>query len=236
MGYIEAVKDGIRISGNDATDNWYYPKCHICGIEVPNWNYKHDVKYTCKECKIKIYLSDREAKTENNTDLKKKKIENAINRIGKVTNISEYRRAIEVITDKLHRPGWFESTEEIMVAIELVKNKIKARHQVKFGRYRADFVLPEEKIILEIDGILFHTERTMEKEILRDNLMLLSVGVEWEVIRITDKLVNENITMLIPAIRGIKKERQDLREKNDGMLPAWYSNREINKIKKARKL
>ena len=97
------------------------------------------------------------------------------------------------------------------------------------GRYRADFVLPDEKVVLEVDGTLFHTDRTKEKEITRDNLIVLSLGSEWEVVRITDEDINKNITRLLPAIRKIKKKRAELRKNYGGVLPNWYTDRDMRK-------
>lgn len=112
-----------------------------------------------------------------------------------------------------------------MTAIELIKNRINIKHQVKSGIYRIDFVLEDEKIILEIDGRIFHTDKTKEKEQIRDNLLLLKFGIDWEVIRITDDYINQNIKMLVPAIRKIREERQRIRKNNNGILPNWYNSK-----------
>lgn len=225
MGFAEAKKDGIRHEKRGYT-TFYFPACCICGGEVETINYKSSLKYTCQECKAKKLLADKEKKQSDDYDTKEKKFDNAVERIRKIVgNICDYTYAIEKIHSKLHIHGWFDSTEEIMVAIELVKNKIKARHQVKFGRYRADFVLPDEKIVLEVDGHIYHTESTREKETVRDDLIILALGADWEVIRISDTLINQNITKLISAIRKVRDKRRKLREKNNGTLPEWYSDR-----------
>lgn len=226
MGYHEAAEDGVRRSRNDLGDCWYYPKCCICGEEVPTWNYKRSIKYTCKNCKEKMKFVESQKRVDNNENSKNRKLKNAVDRIYKKTKKPRsYQQAIEAIEKNLHRDGWFQSTEEIMVAIELVKRGIKARHQVKFGRYCADFVLPDEKIVLEVDGILYHPKSNIYKEDTRDNLIVLSLGPEWEVIRITDELINENITKLVPAIRKIRDKRKAERLKNSGALPKWYTDR-----------
>lgn len=129
--------------------------------------------------------------------------------------------------DNLYKDHWFDSTEEMMVAIELLHKKVNLRHQVKMGRYRADFVLPDYKIVLEVDGVMFHNENTRKKEQIRDNLIILNLGAEWEVIRITDKLINDNITKLVPAILKLKDKRQYYRKRHNGTLPSWFSDREI---------
>ena len=87
-----------------------------------------------------------------------------IKRIEKVTSLAPYTKAIEKVKSKLHTNGYFDSTEEIMVAIELFKNGVWFYHQKKVGRYRLDFVLPNEKIVLEVDGSVFHTNETKNKE------------------------------------------------------------------------
>ena len=185
-------------------------------------------KYSCKECKLENYLSDKEDRTDNSMESKDRKFDNAVKRIKQHTgDITKYSKAINTIKSYLYRDKWFDSTEEIMVAIELYKRKIKFNHQVKLGRYRVDFILPEEKIILEVDGVLFHTEKTREKEMIRDNLIILNLGVEWEVIRITDTDINKNITRLVPALMKVKEKRKKVREKNGGVLPDWYCNKSV---------
>lgn len=229
MGYIEAKEDGIRIitAKNKKQYTIYFPKCHICENEVKSMRYDRNILYTCKECKLKQYLADKEFKAEYSKEIKEKKFNNAIKRIEKNVgnNIKKYEKAIEIVHKNLHKEHWFDSTEEIMVAIELIKNNIKTRHQVKVGIYRVDFILENEKIILEIDGKIFHTEKTKPKEQIRDNILLMKFGLDWEVIRITDDYINENIKRLIPAIRKIRDERKRIRNMNNGALPQWYNNR-----------
>lgn len=229
MSHNEAIQDGIRFSVDKYGQFYYYPRCKKCGEEVMTWSYKNNLNYTCQRCKALDYFSDKGKRYEQNFDAKERKFERAVERIKSKAGgaFSNYQHAIETIHEKLHRDKWFDSTEEIMTAIELVRRKVRARHQVQFGRYRADFVLPDDKIVLEIDGILFHTQKTKEKDKARDNLIILALGPEWEVVRITDELVNQNITRLVPAIRRIKKSRKMQRNYNNGLLPEWYSESEI---------
>lgn len=230
MGYNEAVRDNIRIERPKSyyAPTLFYPLCYKCGAEVMTYKYLRSIKYQCKKCRTLEYMQDKEKRTEINNDAKEKKFENAVARIRNITkNFQSYDDAIEKVHKILNTDGYFQSTEEIMVAIELEKNNIPYRHQVKFGIYRADFVLDKKKIVLEVDGTLFHTENTQEKENLRDNLICISLGTEWEVIRITDKLINQNITRLVKAIDTTYKERRKTRSLNGGMLPEWYTKRKI---------
>ena len=228
MGYFEANEDGVRRSTRGRGTDWYYPLCCLCGEEVPSFGYQRGIQYTCKRCKAFLLLADSQRQVHASEEVKNKRLKNAISRIyAKTKSTSGYKKAIATVEKSLYRQGWFQSTEEVMVAIELLRNRIRTRHQVKFGRYIADFVLPDEKIVLEVDGVLFHPKSGVVRETARDNLIVLALGVDWEVIRITDEMINENITRLVPAIRLIRDSRKEVRAKHDGTLPRWYSDRDI---------
>lgn len=50
MGYRDAMKDGIRLSGKNEPRG-YYPRCQFCGAELFSMNYRSDIRYTCNHCK-----------------------------------------------------------------------------------------------------------------------------------------------------------------------------------------
>ena len=227
MGYLEAKEDGIKMVKQRNGSTAYYPKCHLCNNEMFTMTYLKNVKYTCKECKLINHLSDRETRVSDNYEAKERKFERALRRLQRMDIVihGEYKDAADKIHNELHKIGLFDSTEEIITAIELEKNNIKYRHQVRFGtRYRVDFVLDDEKVILEVDGRLFHTKENLKRDNLRDDLILLNLGTDWEVVRITDDLINQNIKKLLPAIKKIKEKRKLIRDEY-GYLPDWYSDR-----------
>jgi very-short-patch-repair endonuclease len=224
--YKEAINDGIKVKNLANRTTIYYPHCLICGEEIASISYKHEAKYVCNKCKTEKFFSEKAEKLDEGKSKKDKNFDNAVKRIRKISpTLGGYETAIEKIHKNLYRDGWFQSTEEIMVAIQLVKENVKARHQVQFGRYRADFVLPDEKIVLEVDGITFHNNYTAQKEKTRDSLITLALGPEWEVIRITDQMINTNITRLISAMRKARDHRKLLRNQNSGEIPEWYSQK-----------
>lgn len=225
MGYYDAIRDGIRIEKNGYGNNLYFPLCSQCGKETKRTNYIHGLNYLCSDCKLENKLADKEKQVERNKGKKEKQFENAIKRIEKQTNLKPYRSAIDKVKDKLHTSGYFDSTEEIMVAIELLKNKIGFIHQKKLRRYYLDFVIPSIKVVLEVDGSPFHTEETKKREKIRDDIILLNYGVDWEVIRISDKMINQNITKLVPALDTIRQKRKNIKSQYNGTLPDWYSDR-----------
>ncbi|MDD4280434.1 MAG: DUF559 domain-containing protein, partial [Candidatus Sumerlaeales bacterium] len=105
----------------------------------------------------------------------------------------------------------FGSTEEVLVALELSRQGVKYRTQVKFGPYRADFVLDDYKVVLEVDGKLFHSEERKFQEQFRDGLILAGLGPKWELVRVTDENINKHITRLMCAIATVVEGRKSRR-------------------------
>lgn len=120
-------------------------------------------------------------------------------------------------------PEKFDSADEMIAAIILVDNGIKSHMQYKIGNYRVDFLIPSEKIALEIDGERHMTKAFQDNQ--RDIDIRNELGPDWEVVRIGTEYVEHNAKMLIEAMRAIKKEKQKLRKMHNGMLPGWYSKR-----------
>jgi very-short-patch-repair endonuclease len=138
---------------------------------------------------------------------KQKKLQNAIKRISRVANIAHYSHAIHRVEQCLDKAGWFQSTEEIMVALELIRCGVKAHHQVRIFDYTVDFILPDLKVALEIDGIVFHGRDKIKYQSVRDNVIIYKLGEGWEMLRITTDNINKNVTNLLPAIHTILARR-----------------------------
>lgn len=133
----------------------------------------------------------------------------------------------------------FQSSYEMMAAMELLKNRIKSKMQYKILKYKVDFYIPGLKTILEIDGKLHDFK--LKKDSDRDVAILTELNSKdkgWEVVRIPTEYLDKDITKLIPAIKAVKKEKQRLRKMNGGFIPATFSrsaayqNRKIAKITK----
>ena len=95
-----------------------------------------------------------------------------------------------------------------MVALELVRRGVKAHHQVKIFDYSVDFILPDMKVALEIDGKLFHGKDRLEYQTKRDEAIANKLGDGWEIIRITTDNINMNVTKLITGINAVLKRRK----------------------------
>lgn len=203
MSYLEAIEDGIPYEKHNGY-NWYYPPCRICESPVPSWSYLRGASYICSECKKSLLEHHWQGQNE---DKKLKKYRNAVKRISKVAPIEKYEKAMKIVEKNLYKAGWFQSTEEIMVAIELIQKGYKINHQVQIFEIRVDFVVPELKVVLEVDGRLFHSGKRNE-EIFRDELIERKMGEGWYVIRIDTENINKNITKLISAIKAVIKYRK----------------------------
>lgn len=189
--YFDAIKHNIKVR-QEGRQYFYNVKCCKCDyyFERLGFNEKNMHQYICKRCKAPIVVNN-----ETLHDKKEKKFKDAVKRIEKVTKInSSYQKAIDLIYKNLHRKSWFQSTEEIMVAIELLRHNIKTIHQQKIDRYKIDFVLPDLKIILEVDGEIYHNDIT--KQGIRDGTIILRLGLDWKVLRVPTKKINKNITKL----------------------------------------
>lgn len=135
-----------------------------------------------------------------------------------------YYEAQAVLELALSNYGKFRSSPEMMAAMELLKNNIKIKTEYKILKYRVDFFLPDLKVVLEIDGRLHDFK--VKKDSNRDVAILTELNkgeTGWEIIRIPTKYIEQNVKQLVPAIKGLYKERQRLRRKNGGFLPAYYS-------------
>ena len=208
MSWHEAIEDGIPVAKDSAKRSCYYPPCHICGEPVYSWSYIRGCQYTCKGCKTELVRQAREERSAIGTGKKKEKLKTAIKRISKVTNIAPYEDAIRLVEKNLNKRGWYQSTEEIMVALELIRCGVKSFHQVKIFEYTVDFILPDLKVALEIDGKIYHGKDKLEYQSQRDDAITYKLGEGWEMIRIFTDNINQNVTKLIPGINAILKSRK----------------------------
>ena len=221
-----AIKDGVRFVG-EMSKRIYYPLCNKCGKETMSLGYRPKFKYICKECyeldKLfrKRERREKRAKEKGNVPVVKSEetllkikennenmMSKALKRINRLADLSLYIQAVAKVEADMESGAMFNSTEEVIVGLELTRRGIKYRQQVRFGSYRADFVLDDFKIVLEVDGKLFHTDERKYREQLRDGLILASLGPRWEMLRISDDLINKKIYGIAESIADVIKARK----------------------------
>lgn len=196
-------------------------KCEMCGKVLGRGKpYKRNY---CESCKTK---KDRKAVEDFKLyqALKNKMmVERAVKRIegqtGEKNNFEFYRGAIEAVKEytELH-PDTLASTEETICAIVLIADEIHVKCQEKIGKHRVDFILPELKIVLEVDGYMHKYTKLSDSK--RDLDVLKSLGTGWEIIRIPTKYIDRYPQKVVDAIFKLKEEKQKLRKINGGNLSA----------------
>ena len=209
MSFFEAKEDGVpTIQRPGYGIPTYYPPCYLCRQPVKSANYIRGRQYLCTVCRQEINVFEKSEKKFAATEQKERKLERAVKRIAKVTDIRRYDAAIDYVRKNICCAGWFQSTEEIMTAMELYRRGVKFHHQVKVFDYYIDFVLDDMKVLLEIDGSIYHGKDRASKEEKRDNVLQWRFGSEWQIIHISTDYINMNVTKLMAGIRAVLKKRK----------------------------
>lgn len=183
----------------------------------------------CEECKEEFELQREETKATYISHKVEVTLERAIRIIEKQQTLSlrmdQYKDAFEVVAEFYRQDSTrFDSAHEVATCIELIKNEIKVKTQYRIGRKRVDFLLPDKKVVLEIDGNMHKFK--VGKDSQRDIFILNELNKDdkgWEIIRIPTSLIEKDISKLVYTIDRLYKERQELRRKYNGFIPSYYS-------------
>lgn len=209
----------------------FYP-CWKCGERTEVDHHTITYRAFCVPC-------EKEYNTKKSSDLKEyvrlKTIimhERAMRLLEKQgIEVYYYKEASEVVLEFALKPGEkFSSSHEMVAAMELIRNRIKIKTQQSVGEYRVDFLIHEMKIVFEVDGYMHKNSKVKDNE--RDIALRNTLGTEWEVVRISTKNIEENIDKLVDAIEAIADYKREVRSKNNGIIPEWYSARENNHYSK----
>lgn len=201
MNDFEAEQDGVVIIPGNYGRKIYLIPCEVCGRKINRTQYSRKRTYLCDYCKgvIKEKKKVEIPSTETKPEIRfKAAVENVKK---KVKDFGPYEKAVEIAKTRAYQYG---SIPEAMVAIELLKNKFKIIPQQKIGKYKADFVIPSIKVVLEVDGKLYHYD--MQKEAARDFYITHSLGNEWTMIHLPAEYVLKDITKIVPFIKAYIKK------------------------------
>ena len=97
----------------------------------------------------------------------------------------------------------FDSADEIIAAIILISRGVKIQPQARIGRYQVDFLLPELKVVLEVDGYTHKARKNFDS--IRDAEIRKALGHEWEVVRISTNALETKAIKIIEAIPTLKE-------------------------------
>lgn len=88
-----------------------------------------------------------------------------------------------------------------MVAIELVRLGHRVIPQQKIGKYRVDFLLKDVKMVIEVDGDLYHKDQFKGD---REATIQFSLGMDWKIVHVPAELISKDIRKLKKIIETFK--------------------------------
>lgn len=183
-----AIQDGVEVLNGKYGRNSYLIPCEKCGRKLRRTQYSRKRTYICDYCKGVIKKKQLAKECESITKYDKR-FENAVREIEKqVFDFEDYEKYIQIAKTRAYSYG---SIPEAMVAIELLKLKNKIIPQQKIGKYKVDFLIPNKKIVIEVDGIVYHKETTE-----RDAIIQISLGLDWKIIHIPAEKIRKDIKKL----------------------------------------
>ena len=197
MNVTVAEEDGIEyyydkdFRGRGRVGNTVFiVPCSICGKKLKRMSYTRDFDYKCAYCVAKIKRKKKAYEEYMSVETKtEKRFNEAVKRIkSQVKNFKSYEKAIEIARTKEHKYG---SVPEAMVAIELIHLKYKIIPQQQIKRFRVDFAIPKEKLIIEVDGAVYHKNIYSNS---RDAEIQYKLGMDWKIIHIPAEMIENDIT------------------------------------------
>lgn len=205
----EAIEDKIPWEiDEDVGTLSYYPSCSICGSPAKSPVYFRNAEYSCQLCRarmmaIRCHLTNDSSVMEKETRLKK-----ALKRISKVAEVAEYDDAVEKVRKGFCMKNHYQSTEEIMVALELLRKGFTIYHQQEVASYRVDFLIPALSVVLEVDGEIYHGSDRLSKARaeMRDCIIEETLGGGYKVVHIPTRYINKNVRKLVPAIKALTRK------------------------------
>lgn len=173
--------------------------CLICDCEFESE--KTNI-YTCDKCESKIKLIKKmEMVDKAQKELEKRK--GKMRRFKEKFDMSKYTN--EVKNRVVNGIDNFSSMPEAIVAIQMQRIGLKYETQKDIAGKKVDFIIPEIKIILEIDGELYHTDE--DKEFLRDRQIMHEVEEKWEIVHIKAKEIPKYTWNLREGLPYVVSER-----------------------------
>lgn len=206
---IYAERDGIFVEGvsplNRRSYRLYHIPCAKCGRIVKRKIYNGDKAYYCDICKNDLVKKEKALEHELLDEILSKgeqrffrAKEKLLKQVGKP---EAYANAIRIAET---RANYYGSIPEAMVAIELIRLGYAIIPQQGIGRYKVDFAIPNEKLIVEVDGGLYHSDINPD----RDNYIKLCLGLDWEIVHIPAEWVSKDLRRLNKVLKEVEKKRQ----------------------------
>lgn len=165
--------------------------CKRCGKLLVYNKWQASYPTYCNYCKKQV---NEERQRDDPRTKSQKRFDKAIEELKEqVNNFDEYKRPIELAKTRMYSYG---SIPEVLVAIELLRLGYKVIPQQRILNYHVDFCLPDEKIVIEVDGKMYHGKPTG-----REGKIQLALGFDWKIINIPAELIRKDIRKLQECIK-----------------------------------
>jgi len=190
----------------------YEIPCVICGNTVSTHRFSTERVYKCGLCKkeVKKRRAEKvEAAREEilsilaedlGTDYEHlKRFEKGTSKFG-TAYTSDIDKARKVI-DR------FDSVPEVVACICLLHTGARVIAHQKVGDFTVDFCLPDEKVVVEIDGSIYHTDDA--KRFVRDNAIEHMLGDGWMVRHVPSDAVMKDRAAFSRTMKRLLNARRE---------------------------
>jgi len=172
----------------------------------------------CDECFVE-FLKDKKSNATEYTRLKTIIMhERAIRYMEKSRSVflCDLKEASDHVLRQALKTNCYMSSHEMITAMILYDEAIDYEAQALVGKHRVDFLLPQIKAVVEVDGYM-HNYRKKEDQA-RDAEVKRVLGSGWEVVRIKTEQIEENPSMIFPAIEQLLDYKRKETQKVEKML------------------
>lgn len=201
---------GIILSLDECGKKIYQIPCSKCGRLVGRRALSLKRSYMCEYCKtakkkkwqvVEKELSERifdELTIQTKAEIK---FDKAVQKMFEKRDDKEkYNKAIRLAKTRCELYG---SVPEIFVAIELLHQGYKIIPQQKVAKYRLDFVIPDKRVVIEVDGKIFHSDQAKEAE--KDFVVKNNLGAGWRILHIPTDYITKDMMKVAKYFRKVLK-------------------------------
>ena len=201
---------GIIFGVDEHCKKVYKIPCSKCGRLVGRRALSLKRTYMCEYCKkakkkkwqaIEKELSERifdEITVQTKAEIK---FDKAVQKMFEKRGDKEkYSKAIRLAKTRCELYG---SIPEIFVAIELLYQGYKIIPQQKVAKYRLDFVIPDKRVVIEVDGKIFHSDQAKEAE--KDFVVKNNLGAGWRILHIPTDYITKDMMKVAKYFRKVLK-------------------------------
>lgn len=203
---------GVSRTPQQYGNSIYGVPCAVCGRPVHTRSYNTDKAYKCKLCRSDVAkirnamvkavkeAHERMLAREAGTDYEHlHRFEKGAEKFG-----DSYAEDIEAARSVASR---FDSIPEVIACISLLHIGARVIAHQRVGDFTVDFCLPDEKVVIEIDGSLYHTDET--KEFMRDYALKNMLGNGWVVRHIPADAVAKKHVVFERSMRKMLNARRE---------------------------